>query len=201
MKFNGSKVKLSRQLGIPLTPKAARVMEKKPYVPGQHGPTKRTGGKMSDYKRQLLEKQKLRAQYNIHEKQLLNYYKKSAMRAGNTSDNLVGMLERRLDAVVLRGGLAKTIYASRQYVGHGHITVNGKKVDIPSYLVKPGDVVSVKQKSRKLECFQDAIKNATPPDYLDVSKPDMSITFTEVPVRDDVPVVCEISLVIEFYSR
>jgi len=201
MKFNGSKVKLSRQLGIPLTPKAARVMEKKPYVPGQHGPTKRTGGKMSDYKRQLLEKQKLRAQFNVHEQQLLNYYKKASRKAGNTSDNLVGMLERRLDAVVFRGGLAKTIYASRQYVGHGHITVNGKSVDIPSYQVKPGDVVSVKQKSRKLECFQDAVKNANPPEYLAVSKPDMSITFSEVPVRNDVPVVCEISLVIEFYSR
>ena len=200
MKFNGSKVKLSRQLGVALTPKAAQIMENKAYPPGQHGPSKRQG-KMSDYKRQLLEKQRLRAQYNIHERQLLNYYKKAARKTGNTSDNLIQMLERRLDAVVLRGGLARTIYAARQFVGHGHIWVNGKPVDIPSYLVKEGDVIQVKERSRRMDAFQDAVKNANPPEYLSISKPEMAVTFIDYPNRDQVPVICELSLVVEYYSR
>lgn len=201
MKYNGPKVRLSRQLGIPLTPKAARILEKKAYPPGQHGPGKRQNAKMSDYKRQLLEKQRLRAQYNISEKQLLNYYKKAARKVGNTSDNLIQMLESRLDAVVLRGGLARTIYASRQFVGHGHVMVNGKPVNIPSYQVKPGDVVSIREKSRKVPAFSEALKSANPPEYLETSKPDLTVTYSELPRRVDVPVVCEMSLVIEYYSR
>lgn len=201
MKFNGSKVKLSRQLGIALTPKASRVMEKKPYVPGQHGPGKRQNAKMSDYKRQLLEKQRLRAQYNISEKQLVNYFKKAAMRSGDTINNLVSMLESRLDAAVLRGGLARTIYAARQFVGHGHIMVNGKKVDIPSYLVRPGDVITVRPKSRRMPAFADSVKLADPPEYLSLSKPDMTITVEEMPSHDLAPIQCEVSLVVEFYSR
>ena len=114
MKYNGPKVKLSRKLGVALTPKAGKYMEKKPYGPGQHGPTKFRRDKMSDYKRQLVEKQRLRAQYNIHERQMRNYYKKAAQKSGSTSENLIQMLESRLDAVVLRGGLARTIFCNNE---------------------------------------------------------------------------------------
>lgn len=200
-KYNGPKVKLSRSLGIPLTSKASKYMDKKSYPPGQHGPGKRINGKMSDYKRQLLEKQRVRAQYNVSERQMVNYYKKAAAKAGNTADNLIQFLETRLDAMVLRGGLAKTIYQARQLVSHGHILVNSKRVDVPSYQVKPNDVISVREKSRRMPAFQDALKSANPPEYLSLSKPNMSMTLLDMPTRDQVPVVGEISLVIEYYSR
>jgi small subunit ribosomal protein S4 len=201
MKYNGPKVKLSRRLGIPLTPKASKYMERKPHPPGAHGLSRNRRQKVSDYKKQLVEKQKLRLQYNISEKQMLNYYKKSTRRTGNTSDNLATMLETRLDSLVFRGGLARTIYAARQYVNHGHIEVNGKRVNIPSYQVKVNDVVSVRSKSRKIEMFNDAVKSARPPEYLSISKPELSVSLLSQPEREKIPVVCEFSLVIEYYSR
>jgi len=201
MKYNGPKIKLSRQLGVPLTPKASRYMERKPHPPGAHGLSRNRRQKTSDYKRQLIEKQKLRWQYNISEKQMLNYYKKSAQKTGNTADNLAMMLETRLDAVVYRGGLARTIFAARQYVTHGHIEVNGKRVDIPSYHVKANDVVSVRQKSRKIAMFNEAVKSSRPPEYMSISKPELSITLLSAPEREHIPVICEFPLVIEYYSR
>ncbi|MBD3288127.1 30S ribosomal protein S4 [candidate division KSB1 bacterium] len=201
MKYTGPKVKLSRRLGIPMTPKAAKVMEKKPYGPGQHGRGGRYGGKMSDYKRQLLEKQKLRFQYNIHERQMLNYYKKAAQKSGNTSDNLIQLLESRLDSVVYRSGLAPTIYAARQIVNHGHILVNGKQVNLPAYQVQVDDVVTVKEKSRRMEVLQSSLRKAHPPKYLDLNKPTMTVKLQYLPLRDEVPVECEMSSVIELYSR
>ena len=110
-------------------------------------------------------------------------------------------LETRLDAVVYRAGLARTIYMARQLVGHGHITVNGKRVNIPSYQVRVNDVVAVKPKSRKNEVIQDAIRSTAPPEYLELSKADFSSKLLHIPDREEVPVVCEISLVVEFYSR
>ncbi|PID86037.1 MAG: 30S ribosomal protein S4 [Chloroflexi bacterium] len=202
MSYTGPKAKLSRRLGIPLTPKAAKVMERKPYPPGQHGREEQyRRGRQSAYKQQLLEKQRLRAQYNIRERQMRSYYREANQKSGNTGENLIQILESRLDAVVLRGGLATTIYAARQYVNHGHIRVNGKKVDIPSYRVKPGDVVSVKDKSRRLQIFQHAIEQAIPPKYLELSADDMAITVNYLPQREEVPIICELSKVIEFYSR
>jgi small subunit ribosomal protein S4 len=111
------------------------------------------------------------------------------------------MLETRLDSLVFRGGLARTIYAARQYVNHGHIEVNGKRVNIPSYQVKVNDVVSVRSKSRKIEMFNDAVKSARPPEYLSISKPELSVSLLSQPEREKIPVVCEFSLVIEYYSR
>ena len=201
MKYNGPKVKLSRQLGVPLSSKASKIMERKPHPPGAHGLSRNRRAKISDYKKQLLEKQRLRWQYNISEKQMLNYYKKSSQKTGNTSDNLANMLETRLDAIVYRGGLARTIFAARQYVTHGHIEVNGRRVDIPSYRVRVNDVVTVRQKSRKIECFNDAVKSARPPEYLAISKPELSITLMAAPEREKIPVVCDFPLVIEYYSR
>src|SRR3954471_20275236 len=126
MRYSGPKVKRSRSLGIPLTPTGARIMERRPNPPGPHGSARRP--KASDYKRQLLEKQRLRFQYNVSERQLSNYFEKATSSAGVTSDTLVRLLETRLDAVVYRAGFATTIYASRQYVNHGHVLVNGKAV-------------------------------------------------------------------------
>lgn len=200
MNYNGPKVKLSRKLGIQLTPKAQKITAKKPYPPGQHGATKRRG-KQSDYGKQLMEKQRLRMQFNVSESQMRNYYKKATRITGNTADILVRLLETRLDAVVMRSGFARTMYASRQFVNHGHIIVNGRKVDVASYQVKPGDVIAIKEKSRKMEAFQDAVRTSAAPEYLEVNKADFSAKLINNPSREDIPVICEVALVVEYYSR
>lgn len=202
MKYNGPKVKLSRRLGIPLTNKAARVMERKSYPPGQHGPAKQfRRGRQSAFERQLIEKQRLRAQYNIHEKQMTNYYKKALRRQGNTADILIQLLESRLDAFVLRAGLAPTIYAARQVVSHGHLTVNGKRINIPSYELVPGDQVAVRDKSKRMDMFLQAVESAAPPDYIATDKNALSAQYLYAPRRVEVPIICEVPQVIEFYSR
>lgn len=200
MKYNGPKVKLSRKVGFAIAPKARKVMDRKPGTPGQHGNSRRRP-KVSDYAKQLLEKQRLRLQYNLHERQMTNTIEKASRLQGNKVDILVQLLERRLDALVFRAGLARSIYAARQYVRHGHILLNGQKVDMPAYAVEPNDVIEVKEKSRRLEAFQEAIRSSSPPPYLDVSKADFSAKFLYLPPRDEVPVVCEVPLVIEYYSR
>lgn len=200
MNYTGPKIRLSRKLGFALTPKARKYMDRKPNPPGQHGGTKKRG-KLSVFGQQLLEKQRLRLQYNVHERQMRNYFAKAAHSVGNTGELLVQMLESRLDAMIFRAGLARSMPAARQYVTHGHVFVNGELVNIPSYAVQPNDVVSIKPKSRKLECFQDAIRNSAPPAYLELSKADFSIKLLYLPPREEVPVVCEVPLVVEFYSR
>jgi small subunit ribosomal protein S4 len=201
MNKTGPKVKLSRSLGIALTPKAARVMETKPHPPGEHGRVQNFRKKISDYKRQLMEKQKLRAQYNIHERQLRNYFDKAQRKKGNTGDILLQTLEMRLDAIVHRGGLTRTIYAARQMVTHRHILVNGERVDVPGYLCKVGDVISVKPKSQPLPAFQEAVSEAQQISYLQLDRSTMSVRVLEIPQRDYIPVICDVPLVIEFYSR
>ncbi len=200
MKYTGPKVRLSRRLGIALTPRAARVMQKKPHGPGQP-PRGRRMRKSSDYSRQLLEKQRLRFSYNVHERQMRTYYERASRRGGNTIDNMIHELESRLDAVVLRSGLARTIYAARQVVNHGHVTVNGKSVNIPSYQLRPNDVVSVKEKSRKIPGFREALSSAKAPPYLTVDVNNMTATLLKLPDRSEVPVICDMAQVIAFYSR
>jgi small subunit ribosomal protein S4 len=200
MKYNGPKVKLSRKLGFAITPKARKIMDRKGHPPGQHGNSRRRP-KLSDYAKQLIEKQKLRLQYNVHERQMSNYMKKATRTVGNTGDILVQLLETRLDSLVFRAGLARSIYAARQYVRHGHVLVNGKKVDIPSYQVQPNDVIAIKEKSRKVEAIQEAIRSSAAPPYLEVSKADFSAKFLYQPPREEVNVVCDVPLVIEYYSR
>ncbi len=200
MNYNGPKVRLSRKIGIMMTPKASKYASKKSYAPGQHGNSRRRS-KQSDYGKQLLEKQRLRLQYNIVERQMLNYYKQATKLVGNTGELLVQLLEGRLDALVFRAGLARSIYAARQYVRHGHILVNGKRVDIPSYKVKASDRVAIKEKSRKLDAIQEALRSASPPPYLELSKADFAFTLLYVPPREEVQVQCEVPLVVEFYSR
>ncbi|MFN4985950.1 MAG: 30S ribosomal protein S4 [Ignavibacteria bacterium] len=200
MKYNGPKVKISRKLGFAVTPKSRKYLDKKPAPPGQHGASKKRA-KLSDYAKQLLEKQRLRLQYNLHERQMTNYIAKAARIQGNKVDILVQLLEQRLDSLVFRSGLARSMYAARQYVRHGHVTLNGKKVDMPAYAVQPNDVIAVREKSRKVEAIQEAIRSAAPPPYLDLSKADYSVKFLYLPTREEVPVVCEVPLVIEYYSR
>jgi small subunit ribosomal protein S4 len=192
-------VKLARQLGIALTPKAAKVMENRPNPPGQHGATPRR--KVSGYKKQLVEKQRLRAQYNVSERQMENAFGEATRQSGNTGVRLLQLLEMRLDAVVLRGGFVRTIYAARQAVTHGHIQVNSQKVDRPSRRLKPGEVVSLAQKSRDLAAFTAPLEVAHPPAYLELDRDARSIRVRELPEREQIPVQCETSLVIEYYSR
>src|SRR6201996_8145122 len=139
------KVRLSRALGIPLTPKCVEYFERRPYPPGDHGRRRR---QQSDYSLRLREKQRLRFQYDLGEKQLRRVFDEAAAGSGKTGDVLVSLLERRLDATVLRAGFARTIYQARQFVTHRHITVNGRRVDRPSYRLSPGDVVAVVDRSR-----------------------------------------------------
>jgi small subunit ribosomal protein S4 len=158
---------------------------------------------MSDYKRQLLEKQRMRAQYNIQERQMRNYVKKAVHKKGNSTDNLIQLLETRLDSIVFRAGLAHSIYAARQYVSHRHILLNGKWVNIPSQQVKVNEVVSVKKESRNLACFiaaQEEMVNPPPP-YMQRDKKNMSVKLLYQPKREEVMVGCEMPLVIEYYSR
>ncbi|OYT10567.1 MAG: 30S ribosomal protein S4 [Bacteroidetes bacterium 4572_112] len=200
MNYNGPKVRLSRKLGIQMTPKAGKVMQKKNYPPGAHGNGRRRG-KISDYGKQLMEKQRLRLQYNISENHMRKAYKDATSMTGNTGELLVQVLESRLDAFVYRAGFAPTIYAARQFVSHSHFLVNGKKMNIPSYKVKLSDVISVKEKSRTKLIFQDAMRNASSPEYIELSKTDFSAKLAYIPARSEVPVECEVPLVVEYYSR
>ncbi len=203
MKFNGAKVKMSRALGIALTPKAVKYMEKRPYPPGQHGEAKGKRRQKSVYGTQLLEKQRLRFQYNISERQMRNYFEKAARKKGKTGEVLVQVLESRLDAFVLRSGLARTIYAARQFVGHGHIEVNGDRVDIPSYSLKVGDVVSIKLASRSNVHIQEAVDySPPPPNYIQRVRPGgYEATFLRMPAREEIPVIADENMIVEFYSK
>jgi small subunit ribosomal protein S4 len=199
-----SKTRLSRALGIALTPKAAKYMEKRPYGPGQHGRTKRKTD--SDYSVRLREKQRLRAQYGIREAQLRNTFKEAKRTAGLTGENLVELLEMRLDAIVLRSGMARTIAQSRQMVVHRHILVDGERVDRPSFRVKPGQMIHVHDKSERTEPFQVAAAGgnsdvlAKTPEYLAVDLDKLQVTLLRRPKREEVPVTCEVQLVVEFYA-
>lgn len=197
------KIRKSRALGIPLTPKAVRYFEARPYPPGQHG---RGRKQSSDYKVRLLEKQRLRAQYDISETQMSRAYDRARKSAGKTGEALITELERRLDALVLRSGLARTVYQARQSVVHGHIEVNGAKVDRPSYRVRPGDVVAVRERSRGKPPFLVAREGGwagegRPPGYLEVNLPSLAFRLERDPERREVPVICDEQLVVEYYAR
>jgi small subunit ribosomal protein S4 len=200
MNYTGPKIKRSRRLGIAITPKSSRYLETRPAPPGMHGQSRRPS-KQSDYGKQLTEKQRLRMQYNLSERQLRNYYKKASGKKGNTADVFIHLLECRLDALVLRAGFARSIFAARQLVNHGHIRVNGEKVDIPSYNVRVGDKIELREKSKKLDTVNFALQNAEFVPYVKVDSEALSAELMEMPKREDIPVICEVSLVVEFYSR
>ncbi|MEE8350743.1 MAG: 30S ribosomal protein S4 [Rhodospirillales bacterium] len=199
-----SKYKINRRLGVNLWGRPKSPVNTRDYGPGQHG--QRRGRKPSDFGLQLMAKQKLKGYYgSITEKQFRRYYHQATKHKGDTSENLVGILERRLDAVVYRMKFVPTVFSARQFVNHGHIKVNGKRVNIPSYLVKEGDVIEVLEKSRELPLVLLAIESPERdvPDYMTVNLKKMQGTFDAVPKLADVPypVTMEPNLVIEFYSR
>lgn len=200
MSYRGPKAKLSRRLGVALSPKSEKFLSTRPHPPGQHGKTRRVS-KLSDYGRQLQEKQRVRFQYNISEKQMRNYYLKAVNQRGNTVENLGRLLETRLDVLVLRAGFARSIFMARQLVVHGHILVDGKKVDCPSYVVSPGKVISVREKSRDFEAIKYALQQAKTPPYVKGNDVQMTAELVYLPPQEEIPVICEMPLVVEFYSR
>jgi small subunit ribosomal protein S4 len=198
-----SKYKINRRLGVNLWGRAKSPLNKREYGPGQHGQRRK---KPSEYGLQLHAKQKLKGYYgNITERQFRKIYAEAARRKGDTGENLVELLERRLDAVVYRLKLAITPFAARQLVNHGHVRVNGKKVNIPSYLVKDGDSIELRGKSKELAAVLASVQSPerNVPDYLSFSEGEMKGTFVRAPKLSDVPypVQMEPNLVVEFYSR
>ena len=198
-------VRLSRALGLALTPKAVKHFEKRPYPPGEHGRTARR--KESDYAVRLREKQRLRAQYGLREKQMTRVFEEARKESGLTGEAFVELLEMRLDALVLRSGFARTILQARQTVLHRHILVDGKIVDRPSFRVQPGQTLQIKPKSQATVPFQVAAAGAhrdvlpAVPGYLEVQLEKLSSVLVRRPTRDEVPVTCEVQLVVEYYSR
>jgi small subunit ribosomal protein S4 len=203
--YHGPKTKPQRRFGELLVPrpKYQRILEERAYPPGEHGKEKSfRSGRRSNYATQLDEKQKLSFIYNIRERQMRNYYKKAAMMPGPTGANLLILLERRLDNIVYKAGLAATVWAARQIVGHGHVLINGKRVDLPSYQVNPGDVISLNDKMKKNVHVQEWIQqSAYFPAYLTVDKDQFQATFDRLPEQQEVQVPVDIQHVVEFYNR
>jgi small subunit ribosomal protein S4 len=198
-----AKHKIDRRLGVNLWGRAKSPINDRNYAPGQHGNNKK---KSTDYGVQLLAKQKLKGYYgNISEKQFRRVYQKASQMRGDTGRNIVGLLERRLDTLVYRMKFSATVFAARQLINHGHVLVNGKRVNIPSIAVDEGDVVSIREKSKKNVIIQEAqqLTERNCPFYVNVDSVAMTGTFVNVPALEDVPypVVMEPSIVIEFYSR
>ncbi|MBR7158754.1 MAG: 30S ribosomal protein S4 [Alphaproteobacteria bacterium] len=198
-----SKYKIDRRLGVNLWGRAKSPVNRREYGPGQHGQHK---GKLTDYGVQLQAKQKIKGYYgNVSEKQLRKYFEEAKRRHGDTSENLIGILETRLDAAVYRLKFAPTVFASRQFINHGHIKVNGKRVNIASYLLKEGDVIEVREKSKDLAIVLEALASTERevPDYYEVDEKALKGTFLRVPKLADVPypVQMEPNQVVELYSR
>lgn len=203
-KRQSTKYKLDRRLGENIWGRPKSPVNRRDYGPGQHGQRRRS--KFSDYGIQLRAKQKLKGHYgDISEKQFKRIYFEATRIKGDASENLIGLLERRLDAVVYRAKFVPTIFSSRQFINHGHISVNGRRVNIPSYRLRVGDFVEVKEASRDLAIVIEAINLAERdvPDYVDVDHKKMTVSLTRVPVLGDVPyaVKMEPNLVVEYYSR
>ena len=199
-----AKHKIDRRLGENIWGRPKSPVNRREYGPGQHG--QRRKGKLSDFGTQLRAKQKLKGYYgNISEKQFRRYYHEALRLKGDSGENLIGLLERRLDAVVYRAKFVATVFAARQFINHGHVRVNGRRVNIPSYLVRPNDVVEVKEASRQLAVVIEASQLAErdTPDYMEVDHHKMSAKYIRVPAIADVPYPTQMepSLVIEFYSR
>jgi small subunit ribosomal protein S4 len=199
-----AKYKIDRRMGENIWGRPKSPVNKREYGPGQHG--QRRKGKLSDFGTQLKAKQKLKGYYaNISEKQFRAVYDEASRLKGDTSENLIGLLERRLDTVVYRAKFVATPFAARQFVNHGHVRVNGKRVTIPSYRLRAGDVVEVKEKSRELGAVLEAIQLAERdvPDYIEADHKKMTARLSRIPGLSDVPypVHMEPHQVVEFYSR
>ena len=199
-----AKHKIDRRLGENIWGRPKSPLNRRESRPGQHG--ERRVQKLSDYGQQLKAKQKLKGYYaNLNERQFHKIYVEASRLKGSTSEHVIGLLERRLDAVVYRAKFVPTVFSARQFVSHGHVTVNGRRVTIPSFRVRVGDVVEVKEKSRQLPLVLEAIKSPERdvPDYVEADHNRMSAKFLRVPALSDVPypLHMEPNLVVEFYSR
>ena len=199
-----SKHKVDRRLKVNLWGRPKSPFNSRNYPPGQHGKTKK--GKLSDYGTQLEAKQKMKFYYgNMNERQFRNVYRKAIQKKGNTTENLIGFLESRLDTVAYRAKFATTVFSARQLINHGHIKVNGKKVNIPSYLVKAEDIIEIKDKSKNIVTIIGALvsKEREVPDYIQMDEKNKKATLTRIPKFSEVPypVIMEPNLVIEYYSR
>ena len=206
-RYRGAVEKIERRLGVSLELEGERrlagksALDKRPYAPGQHG-QRRT--KISEYGLQLREKQKMKYYYGVLEKQFRKYFKEANRQEGNTGENLIRLLERRLDNVVYRMGFATTRRFARQLVTHGHILVNGKKVNIPSYLVKEGDRIEIKEKTKNNPQIQRALELANQTgivSWVDVDKEKMVGVFQRIPERSEINIPVEERLVVELYSK
>ena len=202
-KRHSAKYKIDRRMGENIWGRPKSPINNRAYGPGQHG--QRRKQKISDFGLQLRAKQKLKGYYgNLTEKQFLGTYTEAARRKGNASENLISLLESRLDAIVYRAKFVPTVFASRQFVNHGHVLVNGKRVNIASYRVKAGDIVSVRERSKNMALVLEALQSAERewPDYIEVDAKAMTAKFIRAPELSEVPypVKMEPNLVVEFYS-
>ncbi|MFT5869888.1 MAG: small subunit ribosomal protein S4 [Paracoccaceae bacterium] len=203
-KRTSAKYKLDRRMGENIWGRAKSPVNRREYGPGQHG--QRRKGKLSDYGIQLRAKQKLKGYYgDVTEKQFRRIYAEAERLKGDTGENLIGLLERRLDAVIYRAKFVATVFAARQFVNHGHITVNGGRVNIASYRVKEGDVIAIRDRSRQLAVVLEAVQltERDVPDYIEADHSKMTATFVRTPALGDVPypVMMEPNLVVEYYAK
>ena len=199
-----SKHKVDRRLKVNLWGRPKSPFNTRNYPPGQHGKTRR--GKTSDYGTQLEAKQKMKFYYgNMNERQFRNVYRKARNKKGNTSENLIGFLERRLDIIIYRAKFATTVFSSRQLINHGHIRVNGRKVNIPSYLINEKDTIEVRDKSKEMTMIVGSLVNKEReiPDYIQMDEKNKKVKLIRVPKFSEVPypTIMEPNLVIEYYSR
>lgn len=198
-RYTGPAYKRSRRVGIS-TLENGKELVKKPYGPGQHGNGRK--GKLSNYGVQLVEKQKIRFIYGISEKQLKKTFERAAKLKGIHGENILKLLESRLDNIVYRMGLASTRSGARQFVNHGHVSVNGRKVDIPSYQVKPGDVVAVRENSKDHKAMKESLEKVTKTvDYVSFDKNKLAGTYIRLPERSELSSDVNESLVVEFYNK
>ncbi|MBL8163092.1 MAG: 30S ribosomal protein S4 [Anaerolineae bacterium] len=203
--YHGPKAKVQRRFGEVLAPrpKYVRILDKRAYPPGDHGKEKQfRSGRRSDYGLQLNEKQKIAFIYNVREGQLRRYFMRARQMPGNTGANLLALLERRLDNLVYRAGFAVTIWQARQMVSHGHILVNGTRLNIPSYQVSPGESISLVEKMRKNPQVVESLDStAYAPAFLSVDTGTLTATLTRIPERGEIQVPVDEQLVVEFYNR
>jgi small subunit ribosomal protein S4 len=202
-RFRGARLRKVRSLGVQLPGLTRKEPARRTSSPGEQGVMRRRR-RISTFRLQLQEKQKIRYNYGLSEKQLRAYYRKASRSPDETGKILLQLIERRLDNVVARGGFAPTIPAARQLVNHGHVTVNGHKVDIPSYQVRVNDVISLREKSRDLKVVADHMAQGSGigvPSYLESDPKARKITMKTLPPREDVPIEVEERMVVEFYSK
>ncbi len=200
-RYTGPRLKKMRALGLDLPGLSRKSIERRPYPPGQHGP--KTRRKLSDFGKQLNEKQKLRLNYGLGERQMRRYMIEARRSKTASGDKLVELLERRLDNVIFRAGFAPTIPGARQLVSHGHIQVNGRRVNVPSFQVRPGDTVAVREKSKDMKAIAESLE-AVPlarPEWLDVARDQKQAKIRDLPTRESVPFQVDLQQVVEYYAK